>query len=66
MCGSVFAFGFDLFNAPRDGRVLVMRQTSPGPMGLGSTFEGRRVIPGLRDAVQHTHPRRLRMPLEVL
>lgn len=42
----VFAFGFDLFNAPRDGSVLVMRQTSPGPMDLGSTFEGRMVILG--------------------
>lgn len=42
----VVAFATDWFNAPRDGSVLAFRQTKPGPPGVGTTFEGRRVILG--------------------
>jgi hypothetical protein len=36
----------DLFNAPRlpGGGRLGLRQTSSGPMGVGSSFQGRRVL----------------------
>lgn len=44
----VWAFMTDPFNVPRlGGGTLALRQTSPGPMGLGSTLQGRRVILGL-------------------
>jgi hypothetical protein len=37
----------DLFSAPRlPGASMSMRQTSPGPMGLGTTIQARRVILG--------------------
>lgn len=37
----------DLFSAPRlPGSSMSLRQTSPGPMGLGSTIQARRVILG--------------------
>jgi len=42
----VVAFATDWFNAPRDGSALAFRQTSPGPPGVGTTFEGRTVILG--------------------
>ncbi|MGH2393494.1 MAG: SRPBCC family protein [Candidatus Limnocylindria bacterium] len=43
----VWAFLTDWFNAPRDGSMLMVRQTSPGPTGVGSTLLGRRVILGV-------------------
>jgi len=45
----IWAEVMDLFNAPRLGRregLLAIRQTSPGPMGLGSTYSERRIILG--------------------
>ena len=37
----------DLFNAPRlPGSSFAVRQTSPGPLGLGATIRARRVILG--------------------
>lgn len=37
----------DLFSAPRlPGSSFALRQTSPGPIGLGTTIEARRVILG--------------------
>lgn len=37
----------DLFSAPRlPGASMSLRQTSPGPMGLGTTIQARRVILG--------------------
>ena len=45
----VWAAIMDFFNAPRIGRregLLAMRQTSPGPLGVGSTYSERRVILG--------------------
>lgn len=44
----VWASLTDLFNSPRLwGRtVLAMRQTSPGPLGVGSTLQGRWVVLG--------------------
>jgi hypothetical protein len=45
----VWAALVDFFNAPRIGRregLLAMRQTSPGPLGVGSTYTERRVILG--------------------
>lgn len=42
----VIAYASDWFNAPRDGSALAFRQTSPGPSGVGTTFEGRMVILG--------------------
>ncbi len=43
----VWTFSNDVFNAPRLGGLsLAFRQTSKGPMELGSTFEGRVMILG--------------------
>jgi hypothetical protein len=45
----IWAVLMDFFNAPRLGRregLLSMRQTSGGPMGLGSTYSERRSILG--------------------
>lgn len=44
----VWAYLTDWFNAPRmsGSGNIGMRQTSPGPMGVGSTLQGRRVILG--------------------
>jgi hypothetical protein len=45
----VWAALIDFFNAPRIGRgegLLAIRQTSPGPLGVGSTYSERRVILG--------------------
>jgi carbon monoxide dehydrogenase subunit G len=43
----VWAFLSDPFNIPRVTRFLGVHQTSPGPPGLGTTFNGRMVIFGL-------------------
>ena len=44
----VWASLTDLFNSPRlwGRRVLAMRQTSPGPPGVGSILQGRWVVLG--------------------
>lgn len=43
----LWAVFLDLFNAPSlPGSSFSVRQTSPGPMGLGSTIRARRVILG--------------------
>lgn len=43
----VWAFMADLFNMPRlRGVTLAIRQTSPGPIGLGSTVQSRAAILG--------------------
>jgi class 3 adenylate cyclase len=48
----VWEWSNDLFNVPRlRGQTIVFRQTSPGPMGLGSTFEGRVMILGFETRV---------------
>jgi hypothetical protein len=47
--GEIWPVVMDFFNAPRLSRrqgLLSMRQTSPGPMGVGSTYSERRVILG--------------------
>jgi hypothetical protein len=45
---AVWAHVTDLFNAPRmsGSGIIGLRQTSPGPLGVGSTLQGRRVILG--------------------
>jgi hypothetical protein len=44
----IWAILIDLFNTPRlPGGSMALRQTSPGPMGLGSTAEGRRIVLGI-------------------
>ncbi|MEK6191485.1 MAG: SRPBCC family protein [Chloroflexota bacterium] len=50
----VWAFYTDWFNAPRigGGDMLGLRQTSPGPTGIGSTLQGRRVILGFEARIQ--------------
>ena len=50
----VWAFYTDWFNAPRirGGDMLGLRQTSPGPMGVGSTLQGRRVLLGFEMRIQ--------------
>lgn len=44
----VWAYLTDLFNAPRlsGSGIIGLRQTSPGPLGVGSTLQGRRVVLG--------------------
>jgi Polyketide cyclase / dehydrase and lipid transport len=43
----LWAVFLDLFSAPRlPGGSMSLRQTSPGPMGLGTTIQARRVILG--------------------
>jgi hypothetical protein len=44
----VWAYLTDFFNAPRmsGSGIIGLRQTSPGPLGIGSTLQGRRVILG--------------------
>lgn len=44
----IWAFYTDWFNAPRirGGDMLGLRQASPGPTGIGSVLQGRRVILG--------------------
>jgi ligand-binding SRPBCC domain-containing protein len=52
----VWAYMTDWFNTPRMGgyAALGLRQTSPGPLGLGSTLEGRNVILGFETRLRHT------------
>jgi len=52
----VWAAVIDLFNAPRIGRregLLAIRQTSPGPLGVGSTLSERRVILGFETRLNY-------------
>jgi class 3 adenylate cyclase len=43
----------DWFNIPRlRGQALVFRQTSPGPIGMGTTYEGRVMILGFETRVR--------------
>jgi len=44
----VWAYLTDFFNAPRmsGSGIIGLRQTSPGPLGVGSTLQGRRLILG--------------------
>ncbi len=44
----VWAYLTDFFNAPRisGSGIIGLRQTSPGPTGVGSTLQGRRVVLG--------------------
>ena len=44
----VWAFITDFFNAPRvsGSGIIGLRQVSPGPLGIGSTLQGRRVVLG--------------------
>lgn len=51
----VWAFLTDWFNTPRMGgySALGLRQTSPGPLGVGSTLQGRNVILGLETRLNH-------------
>jgi hypothetical protein len=50
----VWAFYTDWFNAPRirGGDMLGLRQTSSGPMGIGSTLRGQRVLLGFEARIQ--------------
>lgn len=52
----VWAYLTDWFNTPRMGgyAALGLRQTSPGPTGLGSTLQGRNVILGFETRLNHT------------
>jgi hypothetical protein len=51
----VWAFLTDFFNAPRliGGGMLGLRQTSPGPLGVGSTLQGRMVILGFETRINY-------------
>ena len=44
----VWAYFTDFFNAPRisGSGIIGLRQSSPGPLGVGSTLQGRRVVLG--------------------
>lgn len=66
--GEVWAGMANLFDAPRlwGPRILGMRQTSPGPLGVGATIRGRMVMLGFEtrlDAVitEWDPPHRLAM-----
>ena len=49
----VWAILADLFNAPRlPGGSMALRMTSPGPLTLGSTAEGRRMILGIESRIR--------------
>ncbi len=50
----IWAFGTNFFNYPRTGGFLRLRQTSPGPMALGSTFQGRVRFLGLESRIEGT------------
>ena len=49
----IWAILIDLFNTPRlPGGSMAIRQTSPGPMALGSIFEGRRIVLGIETRIR--------------
>jgi len=49
----LWATFLDLFNAPSlPGSSFSVRQTSPGPLGLGSTIRARRVILGFETVLE--------------
>lgn len=49
----VWAFGNDTFNAPRlGGQSITFRQTSRGPVGVGTTYEGRAMVLGFETTVR--------------
>jgi polyketide cyclase/dehydrase/lipid transport protein len=51
----LWAVFLDFFNAPNlPGSSFSVRQTSPGPMGLGSTIRARRVILGFETVLIQT------------
>jgi ligand-binding SRPBCC domain-containing protein len=52
----VWAYLTDWFNTPRMGgyAALGLRQTSPGPTGVGSTLQGRNVFMGFETRLNHT------------
>lgn len=51
----VWAFWLDFFNAPRiRGGMLGLRQTSPGPLGIGSTMQGRMMIMSFETRLNYT------------
>jgi hypothetical protein len=57
----VWAYMSNLFNLPRraargggGGRFLGVRQTSPGPVAVGSTFQGRLVVLGFERRFEGT------------
>jgi hypothetical protein len=53
----VWAYMTNLFNFPRGGgggRFLRVRQTSPGPIALGSTLQGRLVVLGFERRFEGT------------
>src|SRR6266545_113299 len=53
----VWAYMTNLFNLPRGGgggRFLRVRQTSPGPVAVGSTFQGRLVLLGFERRLEAT------------
>jgi len=50
--GDVWTFMLDPFNRPRASDAwLAVRQTSPGPTGLGSTYQGRMVMLGFETRI---------------
>jgi ligand-binding SRPBCC domain-containing protein len=52
----VWTYLTDWFNTPRMGgyAAIGLRQTSPGPLGLGTTLQGRNVILGFETRLNHT------------
>jgi carbon monoxide dehydrogenase subunit G len=48
----IWAFMANPFNLPRATRFLRVRETSPGPMGLGSTLQGRVVFLGSEKRIE--------------
>ena len=48
----IWAVLSDLFNTPRlPGGSMALRQTTPGPMALGSIAEGRRIVLGIETRI---------------
>ena len=48
----IWAILIDLFNTPRlPGGSMALRLSSPGPMRLGSTAEGRRIVLGVETRI---------------
>ena len=49
----IWAIVVDLFNTPRlPGGSMALRQTSPGPLTLGSIMEGRRMLLGIETRIR--------------